>query len=612
MGKIAEFLKKSHLPKFLLCLHEGSSASVADFSANSSRKGREYMKKAGILAIAIMVSILFAGGAGAIPQKINYQGKLTDSGGNPVSGSKTMVFSIYDAESGGGLLWNETRTVPVNMGMYSVVLGETSAISLEVFNGEERWLGIKVESDSEMTPRLKIVSVGNAYKAYDADNLGGHPAGYFLPSTEADYVSKSGDTMTGPLTAEAAISGSLESRFGDAARYWKFELIDLTDLGVGYYPMLSAYSDGAAGNIGAIKNNFIIAGFSGAKPTVTLFDDVGNTSVSFDYDASNGWFDFNNDVYFSNPTVHNSWISLEGNCSIKLHGGSIITQSWDGSGNDITLYSRTGTGSYLKAANGNWSIHNVNNPMYIDSNESTLGDALLNIRSGTPGIGGDTYNRLSVRIGRYYFGDESDSDIDLEFYFRGNTNTGQLNWMEDEDRFQIEDDVLVNGKTLTANDLKLTEAGNGPNNTFVSAEGSGGLGWYQFPYSSGDWLVYSTDRTEDNGNDLNIALDPSDGHYFGYGRGASDPIYLDNAGNYYIEGDGDIVFRNASIQDVTATGNTSLGNASGDITTINDILILTPRATAPYTSSTPEGTCWMDSSSNKLRVYLNSSWNDCW
>src|SRR3989344_5761697 len=46
----------------------------------------------------------------AIPPMMNFQGRLTDSGGNPRNGNFDMAFRIYDASSGGNLLWDESYT----------------------------------------------------------------------------------------------------------------------------------------------------------------------------------------------------------------------------------------------------------------------------------------------------------------------------------------------------------------------------------------------------------------------------------------------------------------------------------------------------------------------
>ena len=39
--------------------------------------------------------------AAQVPSLINYQGRLTDGSGNPVTGNRTMAVSVYDAASGG-------------------------------------------------------------------------------------------------------------------------------------------------------------------------------------------------------------------------------------------------------------------------------------------------------------------------------------------------------------------------------------------------------------------------------------------------------------------------------------------------------------------------------
>ena len=43
-----------------------------------------------------------------VPSLINYQGRLTDASGNPVTGSKNFSISIYDAATNGTLLYTET------------------------------------------------------------------------------------------------------------------------------------------------------------------------------------------------------------------------------------------------------------------------------------------------------------------------------------------------------------------------------------------------------------------------------------------------------------------------------------------------------------------------
>jgi hypothetical protein len=58
------------------------------------------------------------------PTEINYQGVLTDQNGNPVNGVRAMQIKIYDAPSGGTLLYSEDLgNVPVQDGIYSFSFG---------------------------------------------------------------------------------------------------------------------------------------------------------------------------------------------------------------------------------------------------------------------------------------------------------------------------------------------------------------------------------------------------------------------------------------------------------------------------------------------------------
>ena len=59
-----------------------------------------------------------------IPHLINYQGRLTDSGGSPVAdGVYNITFRIYDDPNTGTLLWEEPRTgVQVQKGIFNIIL----------------------------------------------------------------------------------------------------------------------------------------------------------------------------------------------------------------------------------------------------------------------------------------------------------------------------------------------------------------------------------------------------------------------------------------------------------------------------------------------------------
>jgi hypothetical protein len=103
------------------------------------------------------------------PQLISYQGFLTDSAG-PASGVYTMVFNIYETEAGGTPLWSSGPVdIEVVDGYFHYMLGVDGALSGICFEGADRWLGVQVLPDNEMTPLARLGSVPYSYKTSRAD-----------------------------------------------------------------------------------------------------------------------------------------------------------------------------------------------------------------------------------------------------------------------------------------------------------------------------------------------------------------------------------------------------------------------------------------------------------
>ena len=123
----------------------------------------------GILLLAV------AGLSAQVPQLINYQGILNDPlTGAPIDTTQSMTFAIYAAATGGTPLWSETQNnVVIAKGYFSVMLGSVNPIAASVFDGADKFLGVKIGSDPEMTPRKRIASVGYAMKAGDTDKVAG-------------------------------------------------------------------------------------------------------------------------------------------------------------------------------------------------------------------------------------------------------------------------------------------------------------------------------------------------------------------------------------------------------------------------------------------------------
>ena len=126
-----------------------------------------------------------------VPGLINVQGKLTDDDGQPLdNGSYSVVFSIYDVPSGGSALWQETRSVDVTDGLFSILLGESVTIPPSLFDDNALWLGMKVEADPEMTPRQRLTTSPYAFRTPEGAAGGGwvDDGSIVRLETETDYV----------------------------------------------------------------------------------------------------------------------------------------------------------------------------------------------------------------------------------------------------------------------------------------------------------------------------------------------------------------------------------------------------------------------------------------
>gem|GEM_PF-2951344 len=116
-----------------------------------------------------------------VPRYIHFQGFLTDSGGNPLSGTYTITFRIYDVETGGSHLWEETHnSVTVTNGYYDVILGKFQTLSLPF--DTQYYLSINVNSDGEMSPRYPMCAAPYALRSAvsdDAAKLNGQDGAFY-------------------------------------------------------------------------------------------------------------------------------------------------------------------------------------------------------------------------------------------------------------------------------------------------------------------------------------------------------------------------------------------------------------------------------------------------
>ena len=140
-------------------------------------------KQSKIILIGILFIIFSLGFADVIPHKISYQGKLLENG-EPVDGSANLMFRILDPLS--TVKWEEIHTgVPVNNGLYSVVLGSVTRgpIPLSVFDDDSELSLQILVNGIPLSPNTDLQSVPYAYKTEKSDNsnkLNGEQPDYYL------------------------------------------------------------------------------------------------------------------------------------------------------------------------------------------------------------------------------------------------------------------------------------------------------------------------------------------------------------------------------------------------------------------------------------------------
>jgi len=139
---------------------------------NKKQRGNTLIK-----AVCFLVMLGWLGTAMAmLPQSISYQGYLTNTDGSPVDATLNISFRLYNVDAGGVPLWEDTLSVPVQKGLFSVELGAAIPFPLGLFD-DPLWLGIEVSTDGEMASRKALTSVGFAFRAeraeIDEDTLAG-------------------------------------------------------------------------------------------------------------------------------------------------------------------------------------------------------------------------------------------------------------------------------------------------------------------------------------------------------------------------------------------------------------------------------------------------------
>lgn len=134
-----------------------------------------------ILRMFIVISMIAASvpipAWASVPHAINFQGRLTDASGAPVTTEKQITLRLFiesvpTTSSSTVPVFTETHMVtPDSTGAYSIMIGDNSSLAGVNFN-QPLWLELQVTGEPEpMMPRFRLTSSPYALRAEKANSL---------------------------------------------------------------------------------------------------------------------------------------------------------------------------------------------------------------------------------------------------------------------------------------------------------------------------------------------------------------------------------------------------------------------------------------------------------
>lgn len=393
-------------------------------------------KKLGIIGSTFLVLVIFGASVtpaqAAVPKLLAYHGVLKNNSGSYLTGTYSIIFRIYSASTGGSALWTETQSsVSASSGKFSVLLGSVQALNLD-FNADY-WLSVQVGADAEMSPRVRLTSMGYGIRT-DYENNGFTQSQHDALSHENiaavkensiniaktnfkidSYAISSANNMNDlALDTFNDASGIDAASSGHAWRVSPYYDVIVTPGGIDTNTKLVLHANGTDGSSAFVDSS------SGAKTvSVTgnaqvdtaqskfggasaLFDGSGDylsTANSADWDFGTG--NFTVDFWVKFNTVGYSVLAVHANADTSyfyIHYNTTWSAGWIG-GPSLTGGTASTNTWYHVAFVKNGSAYNL----YVDgvSVASATNASTIPTYSGPWDIGASTYNNTLSLQGQF-------------------------------------------------------------------------------------------------------------------------------------------------------------------------------------------------------------------
>lgn len=294
------------------------------------------------LTLALTVALATTTAFAATPETVSYQGRLTDAGGAPLTGVYSITFSIYELSAGGPVEWSEVHpAVNVDDGLFSVALGSIVPLTDNVFSWYDRYLGIKVGADPEITPRTKFHSVAYANRV---STIGGSSGGQVtgevsvLANTTGGAVTATqlGSGVAGKFQGSVETTGDMTTFDGlDTAVFVDASTSQIRTYGSDGLEQIRIWGQSWAEILLRDQTNndltAVLSATSNSGGNLKLNDELGVTWIELDGGASG-----DATVMFPNDAVNTDEILDEVGVTNRLQGSSMIL-----TGSDSTIALRT-------------------------------------------------------------------------------------------------------------------------------------------------------------------------------------------------------------------------------------------------------------------------------